>query len=40
MESLTCTIGGTHNTERIKKKFNKRIFTYNGFIENDCHESN
>jgi len=37
MESLTCTIGDTNDTERIKKEFNKRIFSYNWFIENDCH---
>jgi len=29
MESLTCTIGGTHGTERVKKEFNKQIFSYN-----------
>jgi len=38
MESLTCIIGGTYGTERVKKEFNKQIFSYNWFIENDCHD--
>jgi len=38
MKSLTCTIGSTRGTEHVKRKFNKRIFSYNWFIENDCHD--
>jgi len=29
MESLTYIIGDTHGTKRVKKEFNKRIFSYN-----------